>query len=179
VDPNILKETSQEVHDEYLKQFGMLPASKTNPSPTQAQDRIPMDSPIIPTGMSMRETVVIMNSEQMEKQLNQLFNMMPSGYDDLDEDAVFPLAEHFSLEDKPENDTETDNTKIDQILAKVKNSVAEKVDIPGIEYGEEGVTFIESDVDELNVTLHYAAICMLTKENKLRDTKHICVSTFC
>ena len=176
MDPNILKETSQEVHDEYLKQFGKLPASKTNPSPTQPQ---PMDPTIIPTSMSIRETVFVMGREQMEEQLNQLFNMVPGGYDDLDEDAVFPLAEHFSLEDKPENDTETDNTKIDQILAKVKNSVAEKVDIPGIEYGEEGVTFIESDVDELNVTLHNAAICMLTKENKLRDTKDICVSTIC
>jgi hypothetical protein len=163
-----------------LKQFGKLPASKTNPSPTQAQpDRIPIDPTIIPTSMSIRESVFVMGREQMEEQLNQLFNMVPDGFDDLDEDAVFPLAEHFSLEDKPENDTETDNTKIDQILAKVKNSVAEKVDIPGIEYDEEGVTFIESDVDELNVTLHYAAICMLTKENKLRDTKHICVSTIC
>ena len=144
MDPNILKETSQEVHDEYLKQLNSLPAFNQNEKSQKGSVKPPAGLSHVTTRELTRKEQEVDLSDVNKKNDQNFANPPPDQKQEQSKHAEESPAPPPSKPDKPENDTETDNTKIDQILAKVKNSVAEKVDIPGIEDGKSTVTFIEA-----------------------------------
>jgi hypothetical protein len=181
VDPSILRETSQEVHDEYIKRFDKLPAFSPANNPGAAAGRQPNERlETLPAGRmggeQAQSRAVELNRQRMQQTMNQFQEMLGlQAFND--EEADFPLDEHVSAPDEPENETEKDSAKIEQILAAVKNSSAAKMDIPQIDLGQDGITFIESDVDEYNLTLFCGAVAMMSNQDKLRDTRYICVGT--
>ena len=184
MDPSILRETSQEVHDEYVKRFDKLPAfapcdNKAAPAPPQKT--VP---PQEAAAGSLADKPQTADSSEANRQSGETaagpLPEPPQQQQRSEQQAgekLQPAA--VAQRDKPEDETEKDNTKIDQILAAMKNSSAVKMDIPQIDLGQEGITFIESDVDEYNVTLFCGAVALMSNRDEYRDTRYICVGSLC
>ena len=184
VDPSILRETSPEVHDEYLKKFDRLPAFAPANKPSAVAGQQPARPSSIQNGVFVavpQDIAAPRTPQQMEeinRNMKKFTDMIMMPFSD-DEDPEFPLAEHVAGPDEPEDDIERDNNKINQIVAAVKNSSAIKLDIPQIDLGQEGITFIESDVDEYTLTLFSGAASFMSSQDKHVETRFFCVGSSC
>ena len=148
MDPSILRETSQEVHDEYVKRFDKLPAfapcdNKAAPAPPQKT--VP---PQEAAAGSLADKPQTADSSEANRQSGETaagpLPEPPQQQQRSEQQAgekLQPAA--VAQRDKPEDETEKDNTKIDQILAAMKNSSAVKMDIPQIDDGKTSFVFIE------------------------------------
>jgi hypothetical protein len=172
VNPSVLRETSQEVHDEYVKKFGKLPDFKSPESGAGGAQATGNGLKQQPNAPGVRSATEV---KRIQATMDRFTEMLNAAFEE--DDAEFPLAEHVSKPDEPEDVIEQDNTKIDQILAAVNSSSAVKLNIPEIEDGNDGVTYIEQDVDEYNVSLFKGSVAMVSKDDKCRDVTDLCVGT--
>ncbi len=93
--------------------------------------------------------------EEINRNMKKFTDMIMMPFSD-DEDPEFPLAEHVTGPDEPEDDIERDNNKINQIVAAVKNSSAIKLDI-----------------------LFSGAASFMSSQDKHVETRFFCVGSSC